>query len=144
MIRFCLALFAVVVIASCKDETPTASREVSQSGIANTLITLPGNEDISIQVAWGADWPYSEGRNQAVPYIGAELILAGGAAGFAPGEAAERFADIDAEGYLNATIDHVYGELTFPVADMDEAISVANAHLAEPTFEESWFNRIRD
>jgi len=142
--RIVLACAAALVLSGCVEEAPESSAETSPAGIGHTLIHLPGNEYVSIQIAWATDWPGRAEVNQAAPYVGAELILAGGAEGFAAGEAGERLADLDSEAYLTATVDHVFGELTFVRAGMDETLAIANAHLRAPTLDEGWFLRIRD
>lgn len=142
MIRFCIALVATVLLIACDEETPSVTAQTSADGTDYTLVHLPGQGDVSIHIAWATDWAYTAGANQAVPYIGVDLILAGGAEGFPAGEVGERFADIDAEGYLTATVDHIFGQLTFPVEHMDEVVEVASAHLRAPTMDEMWFDRI--
>ena len=144
MIRYCFALGAAVLLAACDDETPQASAQTSAGGTDYTLVNLPGHEDVSIQIAWATDWAYTEGANQAVPYIGVDLMLAGGAGGFPAGEVVERFADLDAEAYLTATVDHILGQLTFPAEHMTETVEIANAHLRGPSMDEMWLDRIRD
>lgn len=142
MIRFCFALVATVLLIACDEETPSVTAQTSADGTNYTLIHLPGQEDVSIHIAWATDWAYTSGANQAVPYIGVDLILAGGAEGFPAGEVGERFADIDAEGYLTATVDHILGQLSFPAEHIDEVVEVARAHLQTPTMDEMWFDRI--
>ena len=145
MIRIIALIFTVALLAACQDEAPTASEETSPSGIAYTLINLPDHEDVSIHVAWPTDWAYRSETNKAVPLVGTELILAGGAEGFPAGEVVERFADLNSEGtiYVSAN-DHVIGELTFERVNLDATIEIANAHLRAPTLDETWFNRIKD
>lgn len=145
MIRFIMLLTAGLFLSACNDETPRATSEVSPDGRPFTLVTLPGNEDVSIHIAWATDWGYRSDTNKAAPVIGAELILAGGAEGFPAGEAGERFADLSSEGLIYASVnDHIIGELTFPTSARDEVIEIANAHLLTPTLDEIWFERIRD
>lgn len=139
-----LACACALALSGCGEEGPKASAETSPGGLAYTLIRLPGNEYVSMQLAWATDWAYRPEVNQAAPHVGAELIMAGGAEGFPAGEVVERFADMDSEGYLTATLDHVFGGLTFDREDMAETLEIANAHLRAPTLDEGWFLRIRD
>ncbi|WP_322895746.1 MULTISPECIES: M16 family metallopeptidase [unclassified Yoonia] len=122
---------------------PTATSETSDGGHAYTLITIPDHDYVSIQIAWGTDWPYRNDTNKAAPYIGTELILAGGAEGYSAGEVAELFADFDSEGLIyNAVNDHVIGELTFAPEHITETVEIANAHLRAPTLDPECFDRI--
>ena len=101
MIRFALALPLVLGLSFCdSDQQPTASDHTSPNGMPYRLIQMPGNEYAAILAAWPHDWIWAEGRNPAASYIGAQLILAGGAEGYPAGEVAERFADMDANGEL--------------------------------------------
>ncbi|WP_333713554.1 hypothetical protein, partial [Yoonia sp.] len=114
MIRPVLLLSALVMFSACKEDVPTATSETSDGGHAYRLINLPDHDYVSIQIAWGTDWGYRHDTNKAAAFVGAELILAGGAEGYPAGEVAELFADMDSEGAIyNAVNDHVIGELTF-------------------------------
>lgn len=144
MIRFALALPLVLGLSFCEgDKTPVASDQISPNGTHYRLIQMPGNDYVAILAAWPNDWVWAEGRNPATSYIGAQLILAGGAEGYPAGEVVERFADMDAVGELPVTADHLYGILAAKKADWPEAIAIANAHLAQPSFDSDWFDRIR-
>lgn len=144
MMRFA-PIFAVLFVAACQDKAPTAAVHTSEGGITFTLIALPDNADVSIQMAWASDWAYRADTNKAAPFVGADLILAGGADGYAAGDVGERFADIESEGYLYLSgNDHLIGELTFPAEHLDETITIANAHLRAPAFDPVWFDRITD
>ncbi|MYA87706.1 MAG: insulinase family protein [Boseongicola sp. SB0662_bin_57] len=143
MIRV-LLLVALVTLAACWEDGPSASRETSPGGIEYTLIDLPEHEDVTIHVAWPTDWAYRPGTSKAAPVTGAQVILAGGAEGHPAGEVVERFADLDSEGNIHVAVnDHVIGELTFERDRMAETVKIANAHLRAPTLEQAWFERIR-
>jgi zinc protease len=144
MIRFALALPLVLGLSFCDgDKTPTASDQTSPNGTPYRLIQMPGNEYAAILAAWPNDWVWAEGRNPTASYIGAQLILAGGAQGYPAGEVVERFADMDANGELPVSADHLYGMLAAKKEDWLEAIAIANAHLTQPSFDPDWFDRIR-
>lgn len=143
MIRSFLLLTALFMFSACKEEVPSATSQTSEGGHAYTLITLPDNDYVSIQIAWGTDWAYRNDTNKAAPFIGTELILAGGAEGYPAGEVAELFADMDSEGLIyNAVNDHVIGELTFAPEHITETVEIANAHLRAPTLDPVWFDRL--
>ncbi len=145
MIRRLAILFIVLIgLAGCRNDGPAATAETSPDGHAFTLLFLPENEDVSIHVGWPTDWVYRAGLNQAAPYVGVDLILAGGAEGYPAGETAERFADLNAEASLYvATADHVIGELTAEKDNLSGAIEIANAHLRAPSLDHMWLERIR-
>lgn len=143
MIRPFLLLTALFLFSACKEEVPSATSQTSEGGHAYTLITLPDNDYVSIQIAWGTDWAYRSDTNKAAPFIGTDLILAGGAEGYPAGEVAELFADLDSEGLIyNAVNDHVIGELTFSPEHITETVEIANAHLRAPTLDHVWFDRL--
>jgi predicted Zn-dependent peptidase len=144
MIRFVLALPLVLGLSFCEGEkTPKASEQISPNGTPYRLIQMPGNDYAAILAAWPNDWVGSAGRNPAASYIGAQLILAGGAEDYPAGEVVERFADMDANGELPVSADHLYGMLAAQKADWPEAVAIANAHLTRPSFDPDWFDRIR-
>jgi predicted Zn-dependent peptidase len=170
MMRFALLMVAILTLAACTSEdkstegentqenqtqenraqetmpdSPVASVETSPGGIVYTLISLPDQDDVTIQVAWPSDWAYRPATNKAAPWVGPELMLAGGAEEYPAGEVSERLADLNAEGALYvAGNDHVMGELTVDGEHMPELVEIANAHLRAPTLDQHWFNRIRD
>ena len=140
-----VAVLALVAVIGCnREDGPSAATVVSPDGVPLTLIHLPDEDDVSIQLAWPTDWAYRVEANPVVPLIGADLVLIGGAEGFGPGEASEHFADLNAEGLLQVEPDHVTGILHAEKASLTEAIAVANAHLRAPAFDPGWFDRIRD
>lgn len=144
MIRFALALPLVLGLSFCEgDKTPVASDQTSPNGTPYRLIQMPGNDYAAILAAWPNDWVWAEGRNPTASYIGAQLILAGGAEGYPAGDVIERFADMDADGQLPVSADHLYGLLAAKKDDWLEAITIANAHLTQPSLDPDWFDRIR-
>ncbi len=145
MIRHALVPVAALALSACDDDSPSFSIHTSPGGIEYTLLDMPGQEYVTVQVAWPTDWAYREGLNKAAPHVGAQLILTGGADGYPAGVAGERFADLDSSGDIYvAANDHVIGELTFRKESVSETVGIANAHLRSPTLDEAWFRRIRD
>jgi zinc protease len=144
MKHFAAATFAVILLAGCQEEENAgATTETSPGGIEYARLYIPKAEDIAIQIAWPSTWAKRDNVNQAVPYIGTDLILAGGAEGFPPGEVVETFADLNAEGIMWVTADHLHGQLITPKDNLDKAIEIAAAHLAKPTMDQGWFDRIQ-
>ncbi|MBK5933388.1 putative Zn-dependent peptidase [Rhodovulum imhoffii] len=145
MTRILLLFAALLCLAACRGDAPTASVETSPGGVVYTLLQMPEHEDVTIHIAWPTDWAYRADTNKAAPVVGTQLILAGGAEGYPAGDVGERFADLNSEGNIYvAVIDHVIGELTFERDQMDETIAIANAHLRAPTLDSMWFDRIRE
>ena len=145
MIRILSALLALLTLNACQQGGPTASTETSPGGVEYTLIQLPEQEDVAIHIAWPTDWSYRDGTNKAVPIVGTDLILAGGAEGYPAGDVIEQFADLNSEGDIYAGLnDHIIGELAFERAMLDDTIAIANAHLRAPTLDPVWLDRIRD
>lgn len=141
---FAAAAFAVILLAGCQQEEKAgATTETSPGGIEYARLYIPDTEDVAIQIAWPTNWALRDDVNQAVPYIGTDLILAGGAEGFPPGEVVETFADLKAEGTMWVTADHLHGQLIAPKENIDKAIEIAAAHLAKPTMDQDWFDRIQ-
>jgi zinc protease len=138
------AAFALILLAGCQEEEKAgATTETSPGGIEYARLYIPKAEDVAIQIAWPSNWALRDDVNQAVPYIGTDLILAGGAEGFPPGEVVETFADLNAEGTMWVTVDHLHGQLIAPKENLDKAIEIAAAHLARPTMDQGWFDRIQ-
>ena len=144
MKHFATSAFALILLSGCQQEEKAgATTETSPGGIEYTRLYIPEAEDVAIQIAWPTNWPLRDDVNQAVPYIGTDLILAGGAEGFPPGEVVETFADLNAEGTMWVTADHLHGQLIAPKENLDKAIEIAAAHLAKPTMDQGWFERIQ-
>jgi len=142
---FSAVVLAMILLAGTqKSVAAEASTEISPGGVEYVHLYMPDTEDVAIQIAWPTAWAMRDSVNQAVPYIGADLIMAGGATGFAPGEAAEIFLDLGAVGSLWVTSDALFGEILVPKENLDKAAEVAGVHLAQPTMNADWFGRIRD
>lgn len=144
MKQFAAAALALILLAGCQEEEKAGTTtETSPSGIDYTRLYIPKADDVAIQIAWPMNWALRDDVNQAVPYIGTDLILAGGTEEFPPGEVVETFADLKAEGTMWVTADHLHGQLVAPKDNLDKAIEIAAAHLAKPTMDQSWFERIQ-
>ncbi|MCY1708415.1 hypothetical protein [Pannonibacter sp. SL95] len=144
MKHFAVAAFAMILLAGCQEgEKLDATIETSPAGIEYARLYIPEAEDVAIQIAWPTDWALRDDVNQAVPYIGKDLILAGGAEGFPPGEVVETFADLKAKGMLSVTADYLHGQLIVPKDNLDKAVEIATAHLANPTMDQGWFDRVQ-
>jgi zinc protease len=144
MKHFTAAALTLTLLTGCQEEEKAgATLETSPSGIEYTRLYIPKAEDVAIQIAWPSTWARRDDVNQAVPYIGTDMILAGGAEGFPPGEVIETFADLNAEGSMWVTADHLHGQLIAPKDDLGKAIEIAAAHLAKPTMDQGWFERIQ-
>jgi len=139
-----VACLIVLSLSACQSKQNELTEEVSISGHAFTLVKMPGNNRITIRLAWPNTWVFSEQSNQAVPHIGTRLMLAGGAQGFPAGEVVEHFSDMNTEGSLWITLDNVLGVLHYSPEHKDESLKMANAHLRAPSMDERWFERIRD
>ncbi len=140
--HFITAFFLLLTLSACKDDPRAISTQTSPGGVDYVLVQVPGQEAVAIQVAWDTDWAFRDGRKQAVPYVGSELVLSGGAEGYTAAEAGELFADLNATGQIFATPDYVFGYLGFDKPDMEEVIALANAHLRAPALGENWLERI--
>ena len=139
-----VAILVVTLLVGCqKADTAEATTEISPGGIEYVRLYMPDTEDVAIQIAWPSDWVMREDVNQAVPVLGTELILVGGADEFPPGEVIEVYADLNAEGTLWVTTDHLHGQLIAPKDNLDRAVEIAAAHLSSPTMDSGWLQRIR-
>jgi hypothetical protein len=95
------AAYALILLAGCqKEEKAGATTEINPGGIEYVRLHIPKAEGFAIQIAWPRNWALRSDVNQAVPNIGTDLILAGGAERFTPGEVVETFADLNAEGAM--------------------------------------------
>ncbi|MBD1206201.1 MAG: insulinase family protein [Rhodobacteraceae bacterium] len=144
MKHFATAAFSLILLAGCQEsEKAGATTETSPGGIEYARLYIPRADDVAIQIAWPTSWALRDDVNQAAPHIGTDLILAGGAEDFPPGEAVETFADLKAEGTMWVTVDLLHGQLIAPKDNLDKAIEIAAAHLAKPTLDQGWFDRIQ-
>jgi zinc protease len=141
MIRLLAMLSLLLVLAACTKEASTVSDAVSPSGIRFSHVQMAG-DNVAINVAWPTDWAFRDSVNKAVPGIGTELTLAGGAKNYPAGQAGELFADMKVEASLVASADYVFGSLVFNKDKAKDVLLIANAHLSAPNFDQSWMERI--
>lgn len=137
-------MMLVLILSACQSQGLKVSDEVSISGLGYSLIQMPGNSRVSIQIAWPSYWAFSKDENQAVPYIGTRLLLAGGAEKYPAGEVVERFADMNSVAYLTPSADYLLGVIHYSPEHQKETLEMANAHLRKPTLDKRWLKRIRD
>lgn len=140
--RIVVCLF-ILSLSACQPKENTLSEEVSAGGLPYIYTNMPGNDRVSIYIAWPSNWYFDAERNPAVPHIGARLLLAGGSTGYPAGQVIERFADMNSEGNLWTTADYVYGVLHYSPKHQDETLAIANAHLLSPLFDQTWLERLR-
>ncbi|ASJ76316.1 M16 family metallopeptidase [Granulosicoccus antarcticus] len=143
MIRNIGIFLAIFFLCSAHAHASSISDEVSDSGLAYSLVKMPDNPRVSVQIAWPSHWAFDEKLNQAVPYIGAQLLLSGGAGDYSAGEALERFEGMNSEGHLMPTTDYLFGTLNFSPEHQDEMLKIVNAHLRNPALDERWLERAR-
>lgn len=138
-----LPLVAALTLTACQDE-PTAGMKTSAQGHVFAFMPMPDAAQVSVEVSWPMPWPLQTGRNPAVPYIGADLLLGGGAGAMSPSEVQETFADLTAQGYLYVAGTTLRGGVIAPPDRLDAAIGIANLVLQKPSFSQEWLIRIRD
>jgi len=143
MIKHIAILFTLFGLTVCTANAEMISEQISPGGISYDLISMPEEDQVVIRIAWATDWAFREGVNPAVPYVGAQLLLASGAEGYSAGEISEVFADLNADGQIVASVDYVFGRLSFDKESAEEAITIANAHLRAPLLSENWLVRIK-
>ena len=143
MRHFLLPLLATLVLAGCQDE-PAAGMKTSAQGHAFAFLPMPDAAQVSIEVSWPMPWPTQGGRAAAVPYIGADLMLGGGAGGLSPSEVQESFNDLNAQGNLYTAGATLRGGVVAPPDTLDKAIEIANKVLRDPALPQDWLTRIRD
>lgn len=156
MINKIVAALLVLCLSACLTKQNTVTEEFSAGGLPFTLVHMPDNPRITIRIAWPSNWAGDSAggssdssavikeRNQAVPYIGTELLFAGGAEGYPVGELDKRFDEINTEAFLSATVGHILGTIHFSPEHQNESIKTANAHLKSPSLDEQRFAQARD
>jgi zinc protease len=138
-----LALAAVVMFWNATTAHAEVTMETSPGGLSYARVNIPDAVDVSIQIAWPSDWAFREDVNQAVPFIGADLILQGGAEGYPAAIVIEQMADLKIEGLLSVEPGFVFGSLLTPKKNLSEAVKIANAHIRKPALEQKWLDRVK-
>lgn len=143
-------LFAALMLLACTasqstlTSTAQLSRHSSPAGTLFTLVRMPEKSRISLNLAWSTHWAWQDANNQAVPFIGAELLLGSETDGYSPGSAGELFARMHAEGQLIASVDHLFGSFTFAPEHAQRTLEIANAQLLQPPLTSDRFQRIKN
>lgn len=137
------ALAAICLLSACLPEEETVELQTSAQGIEFAFLPMPDSEMVSIAVSWPQPWASRAQANRAVPYLAPDLMVAGGAEGFAPGALMETFADLGAEASLYTQFDSLRGSVMAPPDALDGAIAAANAVLRAPSFAAEWQDRLQ-
>jgi zinc protease len=137
-------VLALTLIASAQTSVAgEVTTEISPGGIEYVRLYMPDTEDVAIQIAWPTDWVVREEFNHAVADLGAELIFAGGAEGFPPGEISEVHADLNAQATVWFTSDHLHAEIIAPKDNLEKAVESTAVHLSAPSMDAAWLERVR-
>lgn len=139
-----VCLLSLATMLAAERALATIETLTSAEGHRFHFYPVPEADRAAFQLAWTTDWPHRPELNPNVPDIGTDLMLVGSAGEMEPAEVLEEFNDLQAEGYLFHTADHVRGLLVTPKETMPEAIDIAHAVLTEPGLEADWMNRIKD
>ena len=141
------AITALLSLAACEEDTRErkVTTHTSPGGFTFNLLEIrdEGDTDVSLQIAWPTDWTYDATRNQAVPHVATEVLLAGGTQTRSPQQILEFFEDSNAEGYISSLPDYVVGELFFTDQNRAEVIAVAAELLSAPTISPDWMDRTK-
>lgn len=141
-----LSLCALTLLSACKDDT---GREVisltSPSGLPFLFMEIdePDVTDITISVAWPTMWPVTQGKNPAVPYVGAQYIPSVGTPEIDVATMAENFADMNASGAIEPNVAYVKADISFPREHTDTVVPIANEMLQNSPTQEQWLTRIK-
>ena len=141
------AASCVVLCVALAASGPASAVEIesltSPGGIEFLLAPIPDADAVSVQVAWPSDWVYTE-PSVGTPYVGADLVVQGGAGERDAAEAQQAFEDLRAEGAVLVSADVVQGALSVPAEHLDAAVALGAETLARPALDERWFERVRD
>lgn len=140
-------IVACVILLGAGSQTwakPKAVDLATDNGVPFTLLQMPGAKEVAIYGAWPTDWAYRRNVNPVSQFVGAELLLSGGARDWTTAEAGEAFSDLKASARIWSTPDYVFGYLTMPEESLKKAVAITNAHLTSPAFHPAWFKRVRD
>ena len=137
-VALCLALLACAPASAVEVE-----RLTSPGGIEFLHAPIPDADAVSVQIAWPSDWAHTE-DDVGTPYVGADLVVLGGAGERDAAAVQQDFEDLRAEGRIDVSADLVQGSLTAPVESLDAVVRIGADALARPALDERWFERIRD
>lgn len=142
MSRPILIITACLALIGCQKEEK--GKFTSPNGQEFAFLARPDAEIVAIQIAFPMDWTLDQGRNPAVAHIAADVMVAGGAEGFSPEEVLETMQDLGAEAFLYPEMTSLRGGLNVRPEHLDGALTLANAVLRAPRFEETWMRRSID
>jgi zinc protease len=139
-----IAVILIAALTACLPEEEKGGMHTSPNGVEFAFLPMADAGVVSISVAWPQPWAAQSGRNLAVPHVAPDVMVSGGAQGYAPGALLESFADLGAEAALYTQFDTLRGEVIMPPESMDEVLEAANAVLTAPSFDAGWLGRIAD
>jgi zinc protease len=136
-----IGMIAVFTLAGCKDEEGVF---ISPDGHKFAFLQRPDAEIVAVQLAFPMNWLQEDGNSPYVPQIAAEVMTTGGAEGYSPSEVLETIQDLDAQAFLYPQFYTLRGGLNVAPAQLDQAVTLANAVLRAPSFDETWMQRSMD
>ena len=122
----------------------TVDEHVSPDGTRFVLVSVPEADDLVMQVAWPTDWAVNPAVNPTAPVLATRSQFVSGSEEHDPGALGVLLDDAGAEAHLTLDSQFVYGSIVVPRKGAEDVLAAVNDHLRAPSFDESWFTRVRN
>jgi predicted Zn-dependent peptidase len=116
----------------------------SLGGFEFSFIQRPDADVVALQLAIPMDWTLQAGNNPYVPLIAADAITTGGAEGYSADEVLETMQDLNAQAFMYTQMNTLRGGINVAPENIDAVVTLANAILRSPSFDQVWFDRAKE
>ncbi len=145
---FTIAAFALLSgCASVGDSKPvsntaSAPQTIStDAGYSYLYSPMPDADRTAVAITWHSDLTNVPVGQEALPRLGINLMLNGGAGGLPAEEIIADFEDLDSGSDLWVQPEEISGFILSPKEHMSKASEIANLVLTKPNLEQKWFDR---
>lgn len=113
----------------------------TDAGHTYLYFPMPDADRTAVAITWHSDLANIPARKEALPRLGIDLMLNGGAGGLDAEEIIADFEDLDAGSDLWVQPQEITGFIVSPKTHIDRASEIANLVMTQPNLEEKWFAR---
>ena len=113
----------------------------TEAGHSYLYFPMPDADRSAVAITWHSEIAGLPAGKEALPRLGIDLMLNGGAGGLAAEEIIADFGDLDAGSDLWVQPQEISGFIVSPKAHVDRASEIASLVVSQPNLEERWFAR---
>lgn len=142
MLSGCTAITKTDTGATAKLDASSQIQTLSTNvGYSYSYFPMPNADRTAVAITWHSDLANIPAGKEALPRLGIDLMLNGGAGGMGAEDIIANFEDLDAGSDLWVQAQEITGFIVSPKTYLEKASQIANLVMTQPNLEQRWFDR---